>query len=74
MLESLVKTKLLSNFMTNSLLSKDQFDFLSGRSTASNLFYNDHLIHTEIHKGNVVDVILFDISKAFDSPSCFITK
>ena len=65
--ESLVKTRLLSHFMANSLLSNDQFGFLPGRSTTSNLLYTDHLIHTEIHKGNAVDVILFDISKAFDT-------
>ena len=27
----------------------------------------DHLFHTEIHKGNAVCVILFDISKTFDT-------
>ena len=48
-LESLVKTRLLSHFMANSLLSNDQFGFLPGRSTTSNLLYTDHLIHTEIH-------------------------
>ena len=53
--------------MANSLLSNDQFGFLPGRSTTSNLLYTDHLIHTEIHKGNAVNVILFDISKAFDT-------
>ena len=31
------------------------------------LLYTDYLIHTEIHKGNAVDVILFDMSKTFDS-------
>ena len=66
-LESLVKTRLLSHFMANSLLSNDQFGFLPGRSTTSNLLYTDHLIHNEIHKGNAVHVILFDISTAFDT-------
>ena len=33
----------------------------------SNLLNSNHLIHTEIHKGNAVDIILFDISKAFDT-------
>ena len=65
-LESLVQTRLLSHFMANSLLSNDQFGFLPGRSTTSNLLYTNHIIHTEIHKGNAVDVILFDLSKAFD--------
>ena len=37
------------------------------RSTTSNLLYTDHLIHTEIHKGNAVYVILFDTSKVFDT-------
>ena len=66
-LESLDKTRLLSHFMANSLLSNDQFGFLPGRSTTSILLFTDHLIHTEIHKGNAVDVILFDMSKAFDT-------
>ena len=53
--------------MANSLLSNDQFSFWPGRSTIANLLYTDHLIHNKIHKGNAVDVILFDISKAFDT-------
>ena len=67
LLESLVKTSLLSHFIANSLLNDDQFSFLPGRSTTSNLLYTDHLIHIEIHKGHAVDVILFNMSKAFDT-------
>ena len=48
MLQSLIKTRLLSLFMANFLLSKDQFSFLPGWSTTSNLLYTDHLIHIEI--------------------------
>jgi hypothetical protein len=66
-LESLVKHCMLSHFMSNTLISKAQFGFLPGRSTTSNLIYTDHLIHAEIEKGNAVDVIFFDISKAFDT-------
>ena len=49
--------------MANSLLSKDQFGLLPVQSTT---FYFHFTDHTEIHKHNAVDVILFDISKAFD--------
>jgi hypothetical protein len=66
-LESMIKSRLLSHFMSNSLLSKAQFGFLPGRSTTSNLLYTDHLIHKEINCGNAADVILFDVSKAFDT-------
>ena len=38
-LESLVKTRLLYHFMANYLLSNDQFGFLPGRSTTSNLLH-----------------------------------
>ena len=41
--------------------------FCPSGSTTSNLIYTDHLFHAEIHKGNAVDVILFDISKAFET-------
>jgi hypothetical protein len=67
LLESLVKQRLLFHFLSNDMLSKSQFGFLPGRSTTSNLLYTDFLIHNEISNGNTVDLILFDISKAFDS-------
>ena len=58
-LELLVKTRLLSDFMANSLLSKDQFGFLPGRPKTFNLIYTDQLIHTEIYKGNAVNPLRY---------------
>ena len=53
--------------MANSLISNAQFGFLPGRSTTSNLLITDHLINKELSTGNAVDVVFFDVSKAFDT-------
>ena len=53
--------------MANGLISNAQFGFLPGRSATSNLFITDHLIYKELSTGNAVDVVFFDVSKAFDT-------
>ena len=65
--ESLINSCLLKNFLSNSLLSSSQFGFLPSRSITSNLLYTNHLIRKELAFGNSVDIILFDIIKAFDT-------
>ena len=66
-LEFLVKEHLLTHFMANGLISNAQFGFLPGRSTTSDLFITDHLINKELSTGNAVDVVFFNVSKAFDT-------
>ena len=66
-LESFINSGLLKHFQSNSLLSSSQFGFLSSRLTTSNLLHTDHLIRKELASGNSVDLILFDITKAFDA-------
>ena len=66
-LESLINSCLLKHFLSNFfLLSSSQFGFLPFRST-SNVSHTDHLIRKELASDNIVDLILFDITKAFDT-------
>ena len=65
-LESLINSCLLKHFLSNSLLFSFLFGFLPSRST-SKLLCTDYLIQRELTSGNSVDLILFDITKAFDT-------
>ena len=53
--------------MANGLISNAQFGFLQVRSATSNLLITDHLINKELSTVNAVDVVFFDVSKAFES-------
>ena len=53
--------------MANDLISNTQFGFLPGRSTISNLLITDYLINKELSTGNALDIVFFDVSKAFDT-------
>jgi hypothetical protein len=65
-LESLVRSELLTHLITNDVLSKRQFGFINGRSTTLQLLnFLDACTHS-IVRGNVVDTIYFDFKKAFD--------
>ena len=68
-LERIIVDHLNSYLEDASLLSEHQFGFRSGRSTMDQLL----LVYDEISKwvddGNVVDLVLFDFSKAFDTVS-----
>lgn len=65
-LERIITQHLSEYLETKGLLSTEQFGFRSGRSTMDQLL----LVYSEVSKwsdeGNVVDVVLFDYSKAFD--------
>lgn len=65
-LERIVCEHLREYLESNSLLTEHQFGFRSGRSTTDQLL----LVYNEVSKamdaGAVVDVVLFDFSKAFD--------
>ena len=58
---------LLTHFMVNCLISNAQFGFLPGQSTTSNLLIIDHSINKKLSAGKAVDVVCFNVSKAFDT-------
>ena len=51
---------------SNSILSPDQFGFRASRSTSDQLLLVYDYVSKHMDDGGVVDVILFDFSKAFD--------
>lgn len=66
--------RILGKFIINLLMkhilpiiSSYQHGFLKNRSTISNLLEITQYIHSHIHKGDQVDVVYFDFSKAFDT-------
>ena len=65
-LERIIAGRLTSYLESNALLSNHQFGFRSGRSTMDQLLlvYND--VSKWVDEGSVVDLVLFDFSKAFD--------
>ena len=65
-LEKLICHGLYSFLTHNDLLTNDQFGFRPGRSTEDQLLltYND--VSTWLDEGSLVDLVLFDFSKAFD--------
>ena len=67
--ESLLKGRLVTHFFLALYCLKLNLVFLPGRLISSNLLHTDHIIHKELHKGNSADVILFDLSKAFNTVS-----
>ena len=68
-LERIIVNHLNSYLADQSILSEHQFGFRTGRSTMDQLL----LVYDEVTKwvdeGSVVDLILFDFSKAFDKVS-----
>ena len=65
-LERVVAKHLTAYLEENNILSDHQFGFRAGRSTMYQLLLVYHDISTWLDEGNVVDLILFDFSKAFD--------
>ena len=65
-LESMVRTEVLTHLLTNNVLSTRQFGFINGRSTTLQLLHFLDLCTQSIVQGNVVDTIYFDFKKAFD--------
>ena len=67
LMETLLKTEMLSHLESNNLLSPKQFGFLSGRSTTTQLLnYLNKCLEKTVH-GQVVDCIYLDFAKAFDT-------
>ena len=66
MLESMVRSEVLTHLLTNNILSKRQFGFINGRSTTMQLLHFLDLCVQSIVQGKVVDTVYFDFKKAFD--------
>ena len=57
----------LTNYLeSNSILSPNQFGFRANRSTMDQLLLVYDMVSKQTDSGHVVDLILFDFSKAFD--------
>ena len=65
-MEHIISDHLLSYLDDNSLLTDHQYGFRHGRSTMEQLLlvYDD--ISASVDSGSIVDLVLFDYSKAFD--------
>ena len=66
-MESLVKESILTHMISNNLLSKKQYGFISGRSTVTQLLNYLDRCATIMADGGVTDAIYFDFAKAFDT-------
>ena len=64
--ERLIKNKILSYLMDNSLLAKSQHGFLPRRSCCSALLSYLEKVTFSVDDRQVVDVLYLDLSKAFD--------
>ena len=69
LLEKTVYECLMNYFTENSILIDNQFGFRSKRSTVDQLLHTYETITKWYDEGEVVDVVLFDYSKAFDRPN-----
>ena len=65
-LERIVANQVSAYLEQNALLSINQFGFRSGRTTDDQLLLTYNFVTRGLDAGSIVDVILFDFSKAFD--------
>lgn len=65
-LEKLIFRHLYGYLTENNLLRDEQFGFRPGRSTEDQLILTYHDVSIWLDRGNLVDLVLFDYSKAFD--------
>jgi hypothetical protein len=70
--EKIVRKKLIDHLEENNLLNQNQHGFRSGRSCLSQLLSHIDTILSYLEKGQNVDAIYLDFSKAFDKVDHFI--
>lgn len=63
-MDQLITRKLAHH--VNEIIPEQQHGFIQHKSTSTNLFEKTLFIHEHIARGKQVDVIYFDLSKAFD--------
>ncbi len=68
-MEKLIKEAIVDHFLTNNLFSPDQYGFRQFRSCLLQLLEALEDWTSYLDKGDHIDVIYFDFSKAFDSVS-----
>ena len=68
-LEHIIANKLLHHFHCNNLLSVNQFNFLPGRSSCSQLLTVFNKWFSKYDNNDQVDIVYIDIVKAFDRVS-----
>lgn len=66
-MESIIKTQLMSYLLDNGLISEHQHAFISNHSTASNLLECTHDWLLSLNDARTTDVVYIDFSRAFDS-------
>ncbi len=66
-LERIVNRRILSYLNENNLLKESQHGFYPGKSTDTALLNFYDFVTESIDKGQIVDAVFFDYSKAFDS-------
>ena len=67
LLETLIREKIIDHMKTNSLFSKKQYGFISGRSTVLQLLKTLDDWTETIDRGEELDTIYLDFLKAFDT-------
>jgi len=65
-LESIIRDKLMSYFLSNNLFSEVQYGFIKGRSTSLQLIKLLDEIVNSFDNGDQVDIVYTDFEKAFD--------
>ena len=67
MMESFIRYPIMNHLLENQLLSPRQFGFIRGRTTTTQLLYYLDQCLKSVANVNVIDVIYFDFTKAFDT-------
>lgn len=65
-LEHIIHSSIMSHYDRNNILTNAQHGFRKKRSCETQLIVTIHDIASKLSKGNQVDIILLDFSKAFD--------
>ena len=65
--ESIIREAIMEHLVRNKLLTKKQFGFLKGRSTALQLLTFLDKVASDLRKGRTMDTIYLDYHKAFDT-------
>ena len=65
-MEACIKDEIVDHLVTNSLISDSQHGFMKKKSCTTNLLHFLEKVTAEQDRGNPVDIVYLDFSKAFD--------